>query len=270
MAVRSLLSGRGGAPAHPQRGLEPPSPQRRRLLGGLAALLSGIASLPAGATSSASPPARTTPLSVLVVGDSLAHDLGAGLAQLTNDSRVRVTNLGRASSGLVRPDFYDWPAALDQLLDRQSYDAVVVSIGTNDQQAIAGQGVNHQRFGEEWQEIYRQRVERMMDRLVQSEIPSFWLGLPSARNARFSQGLAVITGIFEQAAATRPGITFVPIRQLTTDAQGRYAATGSLTGGRSGPLRADDGIHFTGLGNEIVVRHLIGVMSGTLHVALVD
>ena len=62
------------------------------------------------------PPAMT----VLVAGDSLASDLGVGLRQaLSGRPQVTVINEGRAISGLVREDFFDWQAELPRLPGRR-------------------------------------------------------------------------------------------------------------------------------------------------------
>ncbi len=206
-------------------------------------------------------------LEVLVIGDSLGHEIGVTLSRMAqSDGRFAVVNRGRASTGLVRTDFYDWAAAAERLLAERRFDAVVVSVGMNDQQNIAQGGEIHQRLGESWRRIYRERAEDLMARLSRAGAQVYWMGLPSARNGRFSQGMRTINGLFEAAAAAE-GVVLVPVWDLTVDDRGRYIERGAAEDGRSGRIRADDGMHFTTLGYDIIVRRLIDTMSGQLAAA---
>ena len=46
---------------------------------------------------------------ILVVGDSLAGGLGAGMARVVQDDpRYEIVNRFNELSGLARPEFYDW------------------------------------------------------------------------------------------------------------------------------------------------------------------
>jgi hypothetical protein len=70
------------------------------------------------------PPKRTTPLRVptaksrlrvVVVGDSLAQGLGFYLARVMRPALAVVSSQGVISSGLSRPDYYDWPRRMQHI-----------------------------------------------------------------------------------------------------------------------------------------------------------
>jgi len=62
-----------------------------------------------------------------VVGDSLGIDLGDSLVNdLANTGVVTATLDGKESTGLTRPDYYNWPAELQA--DLPKYDPQVVVI----------------------------------------------------------------------------------------------------------------------------------------------
>ena len=239
-------------------------PHRRNVLTWLIAA-AGVAAAKPGAPAFASAGHSR----ILVVGDSLAQQIGWGLTQeLAGDPRVEVLNRGRASTGLVRNDFFDWPASLSQALANQRLDAVVVSVGMNDRQNIAMSGAILQRFTDAWQAAYADRVDRMMGLLEAAGVPGFWMGMPISRSRSFSQGIQVINGVFENVAARRPGIAYVPLWRLTTDANGAYTAYGRTADGRTGISRTDDGMHMTSFGSRMIASHLIGEMGAVLQVAV--
>src|SRR6187401_1059096 len=63
------------------------------------------------------------PERVLLVGDSVMNQTGAALTNILRDDDVR--NEGVNGSGLLTPDYLDWPAQLRRLLDRFDPDVVV-------------------------------------------------------------------------------------------------------------------------------------------------
>lgn len=207
-------------------------------------------------------------LRILVVGDSLANQIGWGLTQiLAGDAQFEVVNRGRASTGLVRDDFYDWPAHLAQLLSAQRFDAVVVSVGMNDRQNIALPGGILPRFSDPWRAAYAERVDRMMAQIEVAGVPGFWMGMPIARSASFSSGMAVINEVFESVAARRRGIVYVPMWDLTADANGAYTPYGRTPDGQSGVIRTEDGMHLTGFGSRLIAAYLVREMDTVLEVA---
>ena len=58
-------------------------------------------------------PTAAAPLRVLIVGDSIGIDLGDALQpDLANTGVVSAALDGRVSTGLTRPDYFNWPAEL--------------------------------------------------------------------------------------------------------------------------------------------------------------
>ena len=83
-------------------------------------------------------PSAETPARVLVVGDSDAGTFGPYLEELLDETGVAETTVDyKVSSGLSRPDFFDWPAHLRRQLPDVDPDIVVVTFGGNDAQGMA-------------------------------------------------------------------------------------------------------------------------------------
>lgn len=206
-------------------------------------------------------PPPPPPLTILVVGDSIAHDLGIGLTQaLASYPQVTVVNEGRAISGLVREDFLNWQTELPALLDRQPVDAVVVSIGMNDRQAITEGGQIYDRFTDAWAALYEERARALMAAATSRGIPTVWLGMPTARNHTFHTDMAAINEIVQRAVAADPEVSYLSMWDLTADANGNYVEHG----------RANDGMHLSVSGVSMVVAAIRRELSRRLGVALID
>ncbi|MFI4948806.1 MAG: hypothetical protein ACHQC9_08405, partial [Alphaproteobacteria bacterium] len=59
----------------------------------------------------------------------------------------------------------------------------------------------------------------------------------------------------------RFGAQFVPLWTVIADQQGGYAAYGKDRDGMTERLRADDGIHMTAAGYELVAEKIVGLFS---------
>ncbi|MCB9960041.1 MAG: DUF459 domain-containing protein [Rhodospirillaceae bacterium] len=207
------------------------------------------------------------PIHILVIGDSLADGLWAGVYRRTRGfDDVTVERHTRVSSGLSRPDYYDWNAEIDEVIADEDMDIAIVSIGLNDGQPVFYEGRWDHDFGtEEWDRIYRERVVAFMTELADAGIPTFWLGLPTVRSAEFDQRVQHMNDIYREAAA-ETGVYFVETRAITADASGAYAAYLNDEDGRQRLMRANDGIHFTGPGYEMLGQALVDAIAQALGV----
>ena len=73
---------------------------------------------------------------MLVVGDSFAQELEIGLAPVTDSRYFRIIQKGLQSTGLSRPDYYNWPSALQVFMTQYHPDIVLIMLGGNDAQTI--------------------------------------------------------------------------------------------------------------------------------------
>ena len=74
---------------------------------------------------------------VLIAGDSMSQGVGVMLERARGrDGLVHVESIGKASTGLTRPDFFDWPARLLQATAASDPGIVVLMFGGNDGQPI--------------------------------------------------------------------------------------------------------------------------------------
>lgn len=183
---------------------------------------------------------------IVVFGDSLATNLGEGLADVLSDQpQVAVATRARGSSGLVRDDYYDWRAEIEPFFEGEAaVDIGVVLIGLNDRQDLAVDGARLERLSDPWKEAYGKRVDAILERFAQARVPLVWVGLPPMSSTRLSADMQAINEVVRSRVTRADGI-FVDIWQGFVDDENRYSANGPTLEGQIGRLRAGDGIHFT-------------------------
>jgi uncharacterized protein len=209
------------------------------------------------------PPERPSPpLSVAVVGDSLAGDYCRGLRRvLSGVQGYEVLCWAHPSSGLTRIDFFDWDATLRDYLAGTTPDVAIIGMGANDAQRIVVDRAMYDLTDPEWIEIYGGRVDTMIARLKGAGTQVVWVGLPTASSRRYGDKLAHIDTIYRDRAA-EAAVGYLDLRERTSDPQGRYVPTLPDKSGHARPARQSDGIHFSSDGEVLVGCMLLDYLPG--------
>ncbi len=196
-------------------------------------------------------PTPADPLRVLLVGDSTMDAVGAAvLRDLEPTGVTRATVDYKVSSGLARPDFFDWPAHLREARAASHVELVVIMMGANDAQPfmIDGQAEN---FGtERWLATYRERVASLLRELTADGGGVLWIGQPIMRKERFDADMRQIDRIYAEEVAKAPRARYLDSRPLLADDKGAYATHLVDSAGDRQRVRQDDGIHLTEAGAE--------------------
>lgn len=212
---------------------------------------------------------------VVVLGDSLGDGLWAGLYHvLRKDKRFNVIKKSRVATGFSRHDYFDWNAAVRDIAGETRIDIAVVVMGTNDRQPIMQDGVRHALFDAGWRDIYERRVNDFTATLKGTGAAIYWIELPVMRSPRFGGDMERFNEIFE-ARARANAVAYVSMDGVATGADGGYTAYGPDRSGSTKLLRADDGIHFTMAGYELLGERvanalLADIEGGGAPVALVS
>jgi hypothetical protein len=198
---------------------------------------------------------------IAVFGDSLADGIwGSIYRRLQRDDRFEILRGAKASTGIARPDYYDWNEALEEYLATESIDAAIFSIGLNDMQSMVVDGERAVPFrSDRWNELYRLRIERLMDKLAAADVATFWIGLPIMRSGNYSQNIAHLNGLIGAEAAER-GVPFIPLWDVAANEDGEYSDHLRDLSGRTRQMRANDGIHFTPRGYDLLAHHVLDAM----------
>jgi hypothetical protein len=198
------------------------------------------------------------PLELFVTGDSLIEFMAPKL--FAEASRVHAavdgTSEVKYGTGLVRDDFFDWPAHARQAMAARDPEAVVMMMGGNDGQGITLPGGKILHDGTpEWGAEYQRRATIMMRLLTgDGQRHVYWVGMPIARSARLAHDYEVLDTALKAAAAAVPGVTYV-------DIWADFAPGGHYSDFVGGQLvRARDGIHLNREGSARLMRKVFGIL----------
>jgi hypothetical protein len=182
-------------------------------------------------------------------GDSLATNVYQGLRSMAacRTEAFIISRRARRGTGLVRSDQFDWPRHVRRFTEIDCPDALVVSLGGNDRQALKARGRHLRPFTSRWWIEYDRRLCCLMRRLKTSRARLFWLGLPIVRSTRVSADFVKLNTLIRRRAADHR-ISHIDIWDAFADAQGRYTDFDWRRDGRR--LRHIDGIHFAPLGRK--------------------
>jgi len=210
-------------------------------------------------------PTAKHPLRVLVAGDSFGVGIGYGLSRAFDPTVVKAVMDARISSGLARPDFFDWDAQMASDVRRADPDVIVVMIGANDvlTSVLTSQGTTIDVHDPNWNASYRFRVAQFMETARAEGARVVWVGLPIMEDAGYAALVRRANAIYRGEAATHPGVRYVDAYRLTEDPQGGYSAFLRTPSGGVVQVRDSDGKHLTIAGNEILAREIVAVMRHT-------
>lgn len=157
---------------------------------------------------------------------------------------------GKASSGLARPDFHDWPKLVAGLMGKHRPHVVVVSLGTNDFQALkTDQGKWLRPVSPRWALRYGQRIDKMLKRLTgpKRRRPVIWIGPTSFPGENAARMGPKITALLRSRIEAFAGPVFlVDAWENTTDDEGRPGKVFQVEGMKKPlPMRGHDTIHLT-------------------------
>jgi hypothetical protein len=211
-------------------------------------------------------PSAKDPLRVLVVGDSLGIDLGNVLVNdLTDTGVIQATLDGQVSTGLTRPDYFNWPAELSADLSRDAPQVVIIMMGANDAQDFPGPP--DVPFGTAtWDDTYRQRVSDFMAEATGQGARVIWVGMPPMQNPGLSSAMQRINGLVQDAARAHSAVDFVGSWTVLGTPQGQFAPY-LVVGGQEVNVREPDGTHIAPGGAQVLSSAVEDAMRAQLHIA---
>lgn len=201
--------------------------------------------------------------SIAVAGDSLSVGLASELERtLSARPGLAFASLGKVSSGLARPDFFDWDRNMDELTRKYRPDAVVVMLGANDNKRMTLKDGSQAHFGTpEWDRAYKERVRRIVG-IIRSHNPSatvFWLGAPVMADEALSRDLRHINALVRRVMGANRDCHFVETWDLFADSGGAFAfSKPDVEGGAT--LRARDGVHLTTAGSQALAARCMNAL----------
>jgi uncharacterized protein len=222
---------------------------------------------PPSASAPSAPPPVTPPSTpdaarpvgrVLLVGaSSIQFHLGIELERVlaTGYSGLTVQRLGKLSTGLTRPDVFDWPARLRELCTSFKPDLVIANFGGNDAQAMLLADGSVAKFGAPaWEQTYGERLREVVAIGRRAGARVVLLGMSTTRDPVLTRRMARVNELTEEAARAA-GADYLSIWDLGADARGRYQEV-AMIGGRPIKTRLADGKHFSRAGAAHVAEQI--------------
>jgi hypothetical protein len=196
-----------------------------------------------------------------VAGDSLAEIPGQALERATNPALKVVGVESRLSTGLARPDLYNWFTRIQEAPTQLAPKVAVFSFGADDAHDFMAGVPSGEHVGAlgtpSWIAEYRRRVDGVTRELNAKGVHVVWLGLPVPDGPGFKKSFPIVNQILESVVAAHPKTaTYVDTWHILADAHGRYApylrVHGKLT-----LMRLPDGVHYTAAAGDLIARQLL-------------
>lgn len=198
---------------------------------------------------------------VLLIGDSnffgpLGHTLRKAFARKGYHVRIR----GKPSSGLARPEFFDWFAESEQLIAEFKPTLVIAMLGANDVQRLTWPQLGDRIQWDEvarWRRAYAGRY-REFARFLAARVPEVVLLSPTNRG--WDNAREAVTRVREEqrrAVQGLPGVHWVDMFPLSSDEDGSWLRSGESESGKRIWYRQPDRIHLTRDGGKLVGARLL-------------
>lgn len=199
-------------------------------------------------------PTAEEPLRFWVGGDSMTETFGTSMQRVASSTGVIDAALDyRVSTGLTRPDFFNWPAHLANDVLPTDPEVVVIMFGANDSQGIELEdGTVCRRFEQCWLDEYRRRVGATMDlmRDPDNDRIVFWVGQPIMGPGSGVHGMDKLNHIYWDEARTRDWVVYFDSWPYFADGSGNFANSLPGRDGTVNPMRQPDNVHLSTQGGD--------------------
>jgi uncharacterized protein len=198
---------------------------------------------------------------IVVFGDSQGRGVAEGLQRvLVDNPRFKVLNRTHPGAAFVHAEA-EWIGPIRKFVAQEKADLAVVMFGANDRLDMkTSESAGYLHFkSPAWREEYARRTDLVLKSLTEGGLKIIWCGNPIARSATYSSDMSYINQIFAERAELF-GATFLPLWEVAAGEGGKYAAYGRDLEGVTRRLRADDGIHFTAAGYELIADRIAGLI----------
>jgi hypothetical protein len=200
---------------------------------------------------------------MIVGASSIQQELGRSLEQhLETFQGVEVLRYGLHSTGLARPDYFDWHAKALEMKTTFQPDLVIGQFGGNDGQGLTDRETGRavaRLFTDEWDSVYGSRLEEFVGLFSDERVPVVILGMPVMQDGYHQKKMDRINSV-TKAASERAGAFYIDTFAMTADDDGNYVTRVELDG-RMRIIRAIDGTHLTRHGSELVAEKVLGVIT---------
>lgn len=218
---------------------------------------------------------------VLMIGDSMADDLGRAMAPFINAFLPSISLELRAVAGtgittfaeqFIRVPERHWHDYMLRLVGTSGrYRYVIIMMGGNDAQGFhpgpfsAYDGpplrARPQRQTFDYEVVYGHIAARMVRSLLARGIVPIWIGIPASTLGTTDASFQTIDRVLKELASLEPRFIYLSLRDQTTHPDGRVAPQRFGRHERVGQLRAGDGVHLSATGNRLAAHHVLSELA---------
>lgn len=207
---------------------------------------------------------KPEPVRIAFVGDSMADGLWQGVTRVIAKNAclkplIDTQRFGQNGTGLTRLDKFNWPREVLSIGKRYKADIYVVSMGLNDRNPIIDpDGRDAQYRSEQWPEVYREKIDKLLKNATSMKASVVWLGIPSLRDAGAEKEAKEKNALYAEAikALNDPSLLYVEPWRIKPEGDDPFATYGPGEDGKLIALRTADGSHFTPAGYDILGAYL--------------
>ena len=205
----------------------------------------------------AQPKRKVGTCTVLLIGDSMGNNLGAGLSyQLERTRGIDLIRRSKGSTGLSNSWFYDWPVELKPMLSRYKPNLVIMMLGANDRQNMKVPGDTLSFGTTKWKTAYRANIDKVTTMVTAAGSYLLWVGLPVMEPHSYGEGMALLNQIYADQAPRTAGVSFLNVWDYLADGSGNYRGQVRISQGVI-TIRSGDGIHFSTSGTRVLASYVI-------------
>jgi uncharacterized protein len=201
---------------------------------------------------------------IAFVGDSISDGYWEGVSVTAGrdaclKSQLEFGRFAKNSTGLTRPERFDWAAELRRIADSFRPRLFVVSLGLNDRQSVVEHGQITMDDSPFYGDKYKERVTAVLKSAAAAKAALQWIGLPAMRLPAADKDAREKNRLFEEAIAAfgDPDIEYVEPWKLSAAGADSFASYGPDQNGHVVQIRTPDGEHFTVAGEMLTAAYLL-------------
>ena len=246
------------------RGMGPRLGDVRALSAAVFIALAALAALSALGAAHGAPAESESKIRIAFVGDSTSDGYWEGVTlAVGRDACLRgqleIGRFAKNSTGLTRPDRFDWVNELRRIGESFRPKLFVMSLGLNDTQSVVEHGQITMDSSPLYDEKYKERVTAVLRRAADAKAALLWIGLPAMRAPAADKDAREKNRLFQEAIAAFgvADIQYVEPWKLKGDGTDTFASYGPDQSGRMVQIRSSDGEHFTVAGEVLAAAYMM-------------
>jgi hypothetical protein len=208
---------------------------------------------------------------IAFVGDSTSDGYWEGVSVTAGrdaclKNQLELGRFAKNSTGLTRPDRFDWVAELRRIGESFKPKLFVMSLGLNDRQSVVEHGQITMDDSPLYDDKYKERVTAVLKNAAAAKAALLWIGLPAMRLPATDKDTRAKNRLFEEAIAAfgDPDIQYVEPWKLSASGADTFASYGPDQNGRMVQIRTPDGEHFSVAGEMLAAAYLLPRITATV------